>query len=65
MSREAIDFIVNEMTLENFMKALEWREFGTNELFLGSLDTSDAVGYEILEINSYYRIVKKSGIIKL
>ncbi|KAI6192219.1 hypothetical protein M3Y97_00313500 [Aphelenchoides bicaudatus] len=43
LSRAAVDFFVNELELEPFMKSLEWREFGTNELFLGSLNTADAL----------------------
>lgn len=43
LSRAAVDFLVNELQLESFMKDLEWREYGTNELFLGSLDTAEAL----------------------
>jgi hypothetical protein len=45
LSRAAVDFIANELQLDPLLKALEWREWGTNELFLGSLDTADAVGF--------------------
>jgi hypothetical protein len=32
------------MDVTTFLQNVEWREYGTEELFLGSIDTSDAIG---------------------
>jgi hypothetical protein len=44
LSREAVDFIINELQVDKFLGALEWKTWETNELFMGSLDTADAIG---------------------
>jgi hypothetical protein len=43
LSRAAVDFMVNELQLETFMKAIEWRDQGSDEMFMGSLNTADAL----------------------
>ncbi|KAI6198860.1 Beta-1,3-galactosyl-O-glycosyl-glycoprotein beta-1,6-N-acetylglucosaminyltransferase 3 [Aphelenchoides besseyi] len=43
ISRDMIDFMLEELDLRGVMKNFEWKTFGVDEQFMGSLNSADAI----------------------
>lgn len=43
LSREAVDYMLDEMNLDTLMDALEWDVHGVDEQLIGTLNSNDAV----------------------
>ncbi|KAI6186012.1 Beta-1,3-galactosyl-O-glycosyl-glycoprotein beta-1,6-N-acetylglucosaminyltransferase 3 [Aphelenchoides besseyi] len=43
LSREMVDFLINEINLPNVINNFEWKAYGVDEQLIGSLNAADAV----------------------